>query len=93
MNYVRVEWKHPHQDEPILLYSELDEERFEVRKIEVFRNGHAALRAELVPAAVRSSAASPYASLMRSQATRNSSQQRSRERSLRLFGRGAPCWD
>jgi Domain of unknown function (DUF6881) len=40
-SYIRVEWKHEHPDEPILLYSELDEERWEVRKVEVFRGGGA----------------------------------------------------
>jgi hypothetical protein len=39
MNYIRVGWKHQHVDEPVILYSELDDNRFEVRKVEVFRNG------------------------------------------------------
>lgn len=39
MKYVRVDWKHQHPDEPILLYSELDTKRWEVRKVEVFRDG------------------------------------------------------
>jgi hypothetical protein len=39
MKYVRVAWKHQHPDEPVILYSELDAHRFEVRKVEVFRNG------------------------------------------------------
>jgi hypothetical protein len=39
MKYLRVGWKHQHPDEPVILYSELDDNRFEVRKIEVFRNG------------------------------------------------------
>jgi hypothetical protein len=37
MIYIRVGWKHQHPDEPVLLYSELDEQRWEVRKVEVFR--------------------------------------------------------
>jgi len=37
--YLRVEWKHQHPDEPVTLYSELDERRFEVRKLELFRDG------------------------------------------------------
>jgi hypothetical protein len=36
---VRVGWKHQHPDDPVILYSELDGNRFEVRKVEVFRNG------------------------------------------------------
>ncbi|MGO8999384.1 MAG: DUF6881 domain-containing protein [Polyangiaceae bacterium] len=39
MRYVRVGWKHQHPDEPVILYSELDANRFEVRKVEVFRSG------------------------------------------------------
>jgi hypothetical protein len=39
MKYIRVAWKHQHPDEPVILYSELDANRFEVRKVEVFRNG------------------------------------------------------
>lgn len=39
MRYMRVGWKHQHSDEPVILYSELDDDRFEVRKVEVFRNG------------------------------------------------------
>ena len=39
MKYIRVKWNHKHQDEPVLLYSELDAERWEKRKVEVFRDG------------------------------------------------------
>lgn len=36
MNYIKVKWNHNHYDEPIILYSELDSRRMEVRKVEVF---------------------------------------------------------
>lgn len=39
MTYLRVAWRHQHRDEPVVLYSELDGNRFEVRKVEVFRDG------------------------------------------------------
>ena len=39
MKYVRVGWRHQHPDEPVILYSELDDNRIEVRKVEVFRDG------------------------------------------------------
>ena len=39
MKYIRVEWKHSSQDYPMLLYSEVDEAGWELRKIEVFRDG------------------------------------------------------
>lgn len=40
MNYIYVSWKHSAPDEPVVLYSELDEERWEVRKVEIFMDGH-----------------------------------------------------
>jgi hypothetical protein len=39
MRYIKVVWLHDHPDEPIELYSELDDESWEVRKIERFRDG------------------------------------------------------
>jgi hypothetical protein len=39
MIYLRVRWKHSLPDEPILLFSELDDARNEVRKVEVFADG------------------------------------------------------
>lgn len=38
-SYLRVRWKHSNSEEPVLLYSELDEERYEVRKVEQFIDG------------------------------------------------------
>lgn len=38
-SYIKVAWKHEHRDEPVLLYSELDGERWEIRKVELFRDG------------------------------------------------------
>jgi hypothetical protein len=37
--FLRVEWHHDFSDEPVWLYSELDGERYEVRKVEVYRDG------------------------------------------------------
>ncbi|QDU79638.1 hypothetical protein Pla110_13490 [Polystyrenella longa] len=37
--YLKVEWKHDIEDEPVLLYSELDSHRMELRKVEVYKNG------------------------------------------------------
>lgn len=39
MKYIKVRWMHSFADEPIVLYSEVDDERWEKRKICVFRNG------------------------------------------------------
>jgi hypothetical protein len=38
-SYLACEWVHDLPDEPVLLYSELDLERLETRKVEVFRDG------------------------------------------------------
>ncbi|MFO0896576.1 MAG: hypothetical protein U0836_04005 [Pirellulales bacterium] len=39
MTYLKVRWLHSDPTYPIWLYSELDQERWEVRKVEVFANG------------------------------------------------------
>jgi hypothetical protein len=39
MKYIRVSWTHQDAQDPVLLYSELDSQRWEVRKIEIFRDG------------------------------------------------------
>lgn len=40
MTYIKVKWNHPNANDPVLLYSELDSKRLEVRKVEVFQDGH-----------------------------------------------------
>lgn len=39
MTHLRARWHHDLPGEPVLLYSELDAARYEVRKVEVFRDG------------------------------------------------------
>jgi hypothetical protein len=39
MEYLKVEWIHGWDDEPSVIYSEIDDCRRETRKIEVFRDG------------------------------------------------------
>lgn len=39
MKYIRVEWLHSNYDYPTVLYSELDEEQWEIRKVEVYSDG------------------------------------------------------
>ena len=39
MTYLRVEWIHSFDSEPVELLSELDTTRYEIRKVERFRNG------------------------------------------------------
>lgn len=37
--YIEGIWHHDYSDEPVLLFSELDESRYEIRKVHVFRDG------------------------------------------------------
>ena len=37
--FIRVGWKHSNPEHPISLYSEIDEERWEVRKVDLFADG------------------------------------------------------
>lgn len=39
MKYLKVKWLHDFDDEPVLLYSELTDNRSELRKVEIFPNG------------------------------------------------------
>jgi hypothetical protein len=39
MTYLKVEWLHDFDDEPIEILSELDSRRREIRKVERFRDG------------------------------------------------------
>jgi hypothetical protein len=39
--YLRVRWLHDYANEPVVMFSELDDERWETRKVEVFPNGSA----------------------------------------------------
>jgi hypothetical protein len=41
VKYIRVTWMHSLPNEPITLFSELDDDRYEVRKLEIFRDGSA----------------------------------------------------
>jgi hypothetical protein len=38
MTYLKCKWIHSSPEYPILLYSELDENRWETRKVEIFRD-------------------------------------------------------
>lgn len=39
MKYILAEWDHDLDDEPYLIYSELDDSRRETRRVEFYRNG------------------------------------------------------
>jgi hypothetical protein len=38
MRYVKINWIHNHNDEPLQIYSEIGEDGYEIRKVEVFKN-------------------------------------------------------
>ncbi|MFP3795822.1 MULTISPECIES: DUF6881 domain-containing protein [Paraburkholderia] len=40
MSYIRVKWIHSIPTEPTVIYSELDVDRWELRKIELYPDGH-----------------------------------------------------
>lgn len=46
MEYLKVRWIHQHATEPVFLLSELDDQRYEVRKIEIFANGRMGFASE-----------------------------------------------
>ena len=39
MTYLKVKWIHAYADQPVLIYSELDHEHWELRKVEIFPDG------------------------------------------------------
>jgi hypothetical protein len=54
MKYIRLKWNHTNPDEPVYIFSELDDKGKEIRKIECFRNGFC----DVANAEVRSGTAS-----------------------------------
>ncbi len=46
MEYLKVSWIHEFMDEPTLFYSELDENRYEKRKIEIYKDSSFGLASE-----------------------------------------------
>lgn len=47
-SWLKVEWTHTHNDEPYRIYSEIDSDRFEVRKVECFLGGAVGLASRSV---------------------------------------------
>jgi len=46
MEYLKVLWVHQGSKDPVILMSELDDARYEVRKIEIFRDGRMGFASE-----------------------------------------------
>ena len=41
LQYIAIEWHHGQLGKPVVPYSELEEDRWEMRKVELFADGHA----------------------------------------------------
>jgi hypothetical protein len=39
MKYIMVKWKHNGPDDPVVIYSEIDADQWEHRKVEIFSDG------------------------------------------------------
>ncbi|WP_344101870.1 DUF6881 domain-containing protein [Nocardiopsis rhodophaea] len=39
MRYVRVKWEHDFEDDPVVYLSELGEDGYELRKVQIYRDG------------------------------------------------------
>jgi hypothetical protein len=50
MQYIKVQWMHEFHDEPILIYSEIDDVGRESRKVEIYRNGDASFASKTISA-------------------------------------------
>lgn len=48
MKYVKIHWIHDFKDDPEFIYSEIDETGHEVKKIEIFKNGHYIIYSEMI---------------------------------------------
>ncbi len=40
MKYILAKWHHNNSEDPILIYSEIDDNRWEHRKVEIFKDNH-----------------------------------------------------
>jgi len=47
MNYVQLKWHHTYPDEFIEIYAELDAEGWEIRRVEIFRDGKMTFASEV----------------------------------------------
>lgn len=47
--YFACQWHHDLPDQPVLLYEELDEQRYETRKVEEYRDGRRLRSARIEP--------------------------------------------
>lgn len=48
MKYIKVNWLHSYIDEPLTIYSELDDLHWELRKVEIFSEGRMGCASSLI---------------------------------------------
>jgi len=48
MQYIKCLWEHNFPSEPVLLYSEIDDDRYETRKVEYYADGSFGIASEAV---------------------------------------------
>jgi hypothetical protein len=65
VRYIQVKWKHDNSQDPILIYSEIDDEQWEHRKVEVFQNGRRGFADETEEAGGSRLGLEPWPDLMR----------------------------
>lgn len=46
MQFLKIEWIHEFADEPYIIFAELDDDGYEKRKIEIFKNGRSGYASE-----------------------------------------------
>jgi hypothetical protein len=63
LSYIRVRWVHDFPDEPVELWSELDADRFELRKLEIWADGRVGYAAPKLEAGGTRLGTEPVASL------------------------------
>jgi hypothetical protein len=64
MKYIKVKWIHNYENEPIWLYSELDDNSWETRKVEIFPDGTAGFASQNECVGTTRLAITPLPSLM-----------------------------
>ncbi len=84
--HIKVAWLHELVDEPVMPYSELDNERYETRKVEVFDDGHMEWADLSRESGTTGLGEVPVPDLAEIGPTRSSSLTRSLPRSSRPFG-------
>lgn len=63
LTYLKVDWHHDGEEDPVILYHEMDERRCERRRVELFKNGKIQRSSEADPDAAYSLSLEPLPSI------------------------------